>query len=477
MPDDQLAFATATEQLRMLDRREVSASELLELYLDRIERLDGNYNLVVAFDRERARATAADIDLRRERGDALGPLAGLPITVKDSFEVVGMPATCGLEHLRDHRPDQDADAVARLRGAGVNVFGKTNLPAGASDWQSFNPIYGISRNPWNPDRTVGGSSGGAAGAVAAGFTSFELGSDIGGSIRIPSHFCGVFGHKPTYGLVSTRGQIPPPPGALSQPELGVAGPIARSADDLALVLSVLAGKTLAPARHEQLGDFRVGVWMGDGAYRVDGAYRGALEAYIADLRRAGASIEEVGLPVDPQESYETYLQVLFALVGAPAPQEADAFERLADQDETGMAAKLARYMRTSLGEWFELAEKREHLFRAWARFFGQYDLLVCPAVPVVAFPHMAEGSGVHSDQLFRRVTIDGEPAPYLDFTWQGLALVANLPATVMPTGHLVDGLPTGLQIIGPHSEDLTAIRFAALAAQAAGAYLPPPALS
>jgi amidase len=133
-------------------------------------------------------------------------------------------------------------------------------------------------------------------------------------------------------------------------------------------------------------------------------------------------------------------------------------------------------MRTSLGEWFELAEKREHLFRAWARFFGEYDLLLCPAVPVVAFEHMAEGSGVHSDQLFRRITIDGEPAPYLDFTWQGLALVANLPATVMPTGKFWQGLPCGLQLIGPHREDRTNIRFAHLAEQAAGAYLVPPAV-
>src|SRR5690606_1272112 len=139
--------------------------------------------------------------------------------------------------------------------------------------------------------------------------------------------------------------------------------------------------------------------------------------------------------------------------------------------ETAIAAKLDRYMRTSLGEWFQLAAKREHLFRAWSSFFRDYDVLVCPAVPVVAFPHMAEGSGVHSDQLFRRVTIDGEPAPYLDFTWQGLALVANLPATVMPTGKRVDGLPAGLQIIGPHREDRTNIRFAELAAQAAGAFL------
>jgi amidase len=476
MSDVDIAFASAVEQVGLLNSGQLRATELLQLYLDRVDRLNPAYNLVVAFDRERAVEVAAEIDRHRAAGQPVGPVAGLPITIKDSFEVIGMPTTCGFERLRDHRPTQDADAVARLRQAGANIFGKTNLPAGASDWQSFNPVYGMSRNPWNPDRTVGGSSGGAAGAVAAGFTSFELGSDIGGSIRIPSHFCGVFGHKPTYGLVPVRGQIPPPPGMLSQPELGVAGPIARSAEDLAFLLPILAGRDLAPPRHDRLADFRVGVWMGAQAYRVDSAYRDALEAYIGKLRKAGASIQEVSLPVDPLDSYETYLQVLFAIVGAPAPQEADAFERLAVQDDTGMAAKLARYMRTSLGEWFALAEKREHLFRAWADFFTGYDLLLCPAVPVVAFEHMAEGSGVHSDQLFRRVTIDGQPAQYLDFTWQGLALVANLPATVMPTGNLVDGLPAGLQIIGPHSEDLTPIRFAQLAAEAAGAFRPPPEL-
>jgi amidase len=475
MRDRKLAFAPASEQIRLLQSREIGAGELLDLYLDRIDRLNAEYNLVVAFDRDRARAAASEIDRRRREGETLGPLAGLPITIKDSYEVTGMPATCGLVPLRHHMPEQDADAVALLRKAGANIFGKTNLPAGASDWQSFNPIYGISRNPWNPERTVGGSSGGAAAAVAAGLTSFELGSDIGGSIRIPSHFCGVFGHKPTYGLVSVRGHIPPPPGTLHQPELGVAGPIARSAADIDLLMSVLAPPLPAP-RHDRLADFRVGVWWGGDAYRVDSGYRQALEAYVADLRAAGARIEEVELPVEPRESYEVYLQVLFAIVGAPALQEADAFERLAGQDETGIAAKLARYMRTSLGEWFELAEKREHLFRAWARFFGEYDLLLCPAVPVVAFEHMAEGSGVHSDQLFRRITIDGEPAPYLDFTWQGLALVANLPATVMPTGKFSQGLPCGLQLIGPHREDRTNIRFAQLAEQAAGAYLVPPAM-
>jgi len=476
MTDQQLAFASATEQARLLETGKIGAAELLELYLERVDRFNPTYNLVVAQDRDRARATARDIDRARASGEPLGPLAGLPITIKDSFEVIGMPTTCGLEDLRDHMPEDDADAVTLLREAGANIFGKTNLPAGASDWQSFNPIYGLSRNPWNPDRTVGGSSGGAAAAVAAGFTAFELGSDIGGSIRIPAHFNGVFGHKPTYGLVSVRGHIPPSPGMLTRPELGVAGPIARHASDLALLMGVLADPLPAP-RHERLQDFRVGVWMGDGAYRLDSGYRAALEAYLADLRAAGARIEEVALPVDPHASYETYLQVLFAIVGGPSLHLADAFEALIDQDETGIAEKFVRYMRTTLGEWFGLAEQRAHLMRAWAGFFRDYDLLVCPAVPVVAFPHMAEGSGVHSDQLFRRIVIDGQPAPYLDFTWQGLALIANLPATVMPTGKFADGLPTGLQIIGAHREDRSVIRFAELAEQAAGAFVVPPALA
>jgi amidase len=227
MTDQQLAFAPATEQLRLLEGGKIAAAELLELYLERIDRLNPTYNLVVAFDRDRARATAREIDRARAGGEPLGPLAGLPITIKDSFEVTGMPTTCGLEALRDHRPAEDADAVAQLREAGANIFGKTNLPAGASDWQSFNPVYGISRNPWNPDRTVGGSSGGAAGAVAAGFTSFELGSDIGGSIRIPAHFCGVFGHKPTYGLIPTRGHTLGD--VLTPLDISVVGPLARSA--------------------------------------------------------------------------------------------------------------------------------------------------------------------------------------------------------------------------------------------------------
>ena len=480
MNEPDFAFASASALLDLLGKGKVSSTELLDLYISRIERYNPTYNFAVAFDLERARREAADADRCRSRGEDIGPLGGLPITIKESFEAVGMPASCGFPALRDHYPQKDADAVARLRAAGAVIFGKTNLPQGASDWQSFNPNYGQSRNPWDKGRSPGGSSGGSAGSVASGFTAFELGSDIGGSIRIPAHFCGVFGHKPSYGTISTRGHIPPLPGVLYEGELGVAGPLARSAGDLALLLPLLArpgrAEALKPARHDRLEDFRVGIWMGDGSYLLDDAYRAVLEDYVSELERAGARVERVDLPVDPAESYEAYMHALFAIVGAGAPGEADKFAEFVADDPTGIAEKMVRYMRTTLPEWFGVQDRREHLFRRWARYFEDYDALLCPAVPIVAFPHMVEGDGVHSDQLNRRIFVNGKEEPYLDFTWQGMATVANLPATILPTGRLVDGLPAGLQIIGPHMEDLTAIRFAELAEQALGGFVPPPAL-
>lgn len=480
MNQPDLAIASAAELLDLLGKGEVSSTELLELYVARIEQFNPTYNFVVAFDLERARKEAAEADRRRSHGEDIGTLGGLPITIKESFEAVGMPASCGIPALRDHFPEEDADAVARLRAAGAIIFGKTNLPQGASDWQSFNPNYGQSLNPWDQERSPGGSSGGSAGSVASGFTAFELGSDIGGSIRIPAHFCGVFGHKPTYGTISTRGHIPPPPGVLYEGELGVAGPLARSAADLALLLPLLArpgrAEALKPARQDRLEDFRVGMWLGDGAYLLDDGYRAALENYVTDLEQAGARIERVELPVDPADSYETYMHALFAIVGAGAPDEADNFAAFVADDPTGIAEKMVHYMRTTLPEWFAVQDRREHLFRGWARYFQDYDVLLCPAVPIVAFPHMVEGEGVHSDQLNRRIIVNGKEEPYLDFTWQGMATVANLPATVMPTGRLVDGLPAGLQIIGPLMEDLTAIRFAELVEQALGGFAPPPLL-
>lgn len=465
----------------MLAKGEIGSVELLDLFCARIDKYNPEYNLVVSFDLERARKEAAEADRKRSAGEEEGPLAGLPMTIKECYESEGLVASCGFEFLRDHRPARDADAVAKLRQAGAIIFGKTNLPQGASDWQSFNPIYGLSRNPWDPTRSVGGSSGGSAGAIACGFSAVELGSDIGGSIRIPAHFCGVFGHKPSYSVVPMRGHIPPMPGALYEVELGVGGPLARSASDLGLMLPILARDEkrdlLKPPRQNRLRDFRVGVWMGEGSgYLLDDAYRAMLEGYIADLEKAGSQTQRVSLPVDPQDSNETYLQTLFSIVGASAPGESEIFASFADGDETGMAEKLSRYMASSLPQWFEMCEKRAAIIAAWARFFEDFDVLLTPQVPILAFPHMAEGSGVHSEQLSRRIIVNGREEPYLDFTWQGIATVANLPATCMPTGRQVNGLPGGLQIIGPFMEDATVIRFAELAEQQVGGFVPPPAL-
>jgi amidase len=482
------AFLTATEQLDALRRKEIGARELLDVQLAHVEAHNPTYNAVVVLDEDGARATAGAIDDARARGEMLGPLAGLPMTIKDAFEVVGMTATCGMPELRGHRPERDADAVQRLRDAGAVLFGKTNLPAGAADWQSCNALYGLTRNPWNPERTVGGSSGGSAASVAAGFAALELGSDIAGSIRVPSHFCGVFGHKPSYGLVPVRGHIPPPPGGLLAVPLGIAGPIARSAADLELALDVLAGPNevdgagwrldLRPPRHERLADFRVGVWLGGGDYRLDGAYRQALEGFVSDAAAAGAQLSEATLPFAPAEGYDLFLRTLFAIVGAPAPEEADALLALAPGDDTGYAERLGRAMKTTLGEWFGLLDRREQLSRAFRSFFTEYDVLLCPAAAIVAFPHdIDEADGPHSTQLARRLTVDGEQVPYFDnFMWPSIATCSNLPATVMPTGRFVDGLPAGVQIIGPFLEDRTTLAFARLAEAELGGFVPPPAL-
>ena len=482
------AFSSAVDLLDRLARRELSARELLDLHLARIETFNPTYNIVVETAVDKARAAAAAIDDARARGDELGPLAGLPMTIKDAFEVVGMKATCGMPSLADHVPLRDADAVERLRAAGVVILGKTNVPAGAADWQTCNAVYGLTRNPWDPERTVGGSSGGSAASVAAGFAALELGSDIAGSIRVPSHFCGVSGHRPSYGIVSVRGHIPPPPGELYTVPLGVAGPIGRSAADLELALDVIAGPNeldragwrleLAPSRHDRLSPFRVGIWLGGDSYRLDDRYRQALEAFAGDLSAVGVSIAEADLPFDPAESYDVFLRTLFGIVGAPAPAEGTALRALAANDETGYAARLGEAMTPSLGEWFGLLERREHLFRAFRDFFTEIDVLLCPAAMVVAFPHdIDEGDGPHSTQLARRLTVSGERVPYFDnFMWPSVAGCSNLPATVMPTGRFVDGMPAGVQIIGPHLEDRTTLAFARLVEAELGGFTRPPAL-
>ena len=291
---DELSHRSASECLAALRTREVSSLELVDACIARIEALNPELNAVVATDYDRARETARVADAARANGNTLGLLHGLPMTIKDSLETAGLVTTSGAPELRDYVPQEDAVAVHRAIEAGAIILGKTNLPIYAGDWQTYNTVYGRTNNPWNLARTVGGSSGGAAAAIAAGFVPLEIGSDIGGSIRTPAHYCGVYGHKPSYGIVPGRGHIPGPPGTKSEADLAVVGPLARTAGDLQLALDVIAGPdtlmrdgwslNLPASRADRLSEFRVGYWLDDPLCPIDATVRDELEATIEALR-------------------------------------------------------------------------------------------------------------------------------------------------------------------------------------------------
>lgn len=486
---EDLAFRSATELLGLLRTRKIGAVELLKLHLERVEKHNPALNVVVALDREGA-LEAARIADNLPRSD-LPPLHGLPMTIKDTYEVAGMSATCGLPLLADHRPQRDAEAVARLKGAGAVVFGKTNVPPGAFDWQSYNPIYGTSNNPWDASRTPGGSSGGAAGALAAGLTALELGSDIGGSIRCPAHFCGVFGHKPSHGVVPMRGHIPPLPGNFMRYELGVCGPMARSAADLELAMDVLVAPSelqlpawsisIPPSRHERLQDFRVALWADDSTYAVDSQYQAAIEAFAQDLRQLGVKVDLHARPeLDPQVSYETYLMTLLPYAGDLPPHVLqEVFDAAASLSPGSVSytARAARAWSMRHCEFFAVIEQRERLYRSWRNFFTNYDLVICPVMPTVAFPHDHVGSDSANPIAIgdlRSMMVNGHPLPYFDgLQWSSLATVADLPATSLPIGRFIDELPMGVQLIGPHLEDRTPLRFAQLVEQVLGGFKAP----
>ncbi len=472
--NDALLSGSAHAMLEALEQRRISAEELLQSHWARTDRLNPQLNIVVDQNRDEALATARRIDRARAGGARLGALAGLPMTIKDSFEVVGMGATCGLPNLAGHRPASDALTVGRLRRAGAVIYGKTNVPQACGDHQSYNDLYGTTRNPWNLARTPGGSSGGSAAALAAGLTPLELGSDIGGSIRCPAHFCGVYGHKTTHGLLPAAGHIPPSPHGTRGSELSVIGPLARDPADLSLALDVLLGlhdqggvDPLPPARHDRLEDFRVALWLD--AYPLDDHYRGAILDYVDDLRRVGVQVDATARPViDPVGSHDTYLETLFGVIGSRMTAEALAsFERqVRAAGPVPYADELSRYVRGNGHLSPTVQAARAQLGQAWRAFFRDFDVLICPVTPTVAFSHDHLGGHGPAAQLQRRIDVSGAPHPYLEnLSWPGLVTVANLPATAMPTGHLVQGLPAGVQVVGPLAEDRTPLRFATLAAQ------------
>jgi amidase len=475
-------FASAAQMLASLARREISASELLEFHLRRIERHNPRLNAVVTLDVDRAREAAAAADAARQAPGEERRLLGLPLTVKECLYVAGLPTTGGLPERAETIAEADAAVAVRLHAAGAVIMGKTNVPPNAADWQSSNPLFGRTNNPWDLGRTPGGSSGGSAAAVAAGLSPLEFGGDLGGSIRIPAAFCGVYGHKASETALPRSGHYPGL--LLPNPVLTMSsqGPLARTAEDLELALGVISGPEageevawrleLPPPRAEKLLELRVAILPQQPWLPLDDEIGAALEEVAGVLRRAGARVGEaypegVG---SLRAFYQLYLSLIAARSNVLRTEEERQAEiaayrargdALADTWMRGLEAGVADYIR-----WHGRREQHRATFRA---FFRDWDLLLAPADLVTAFPH------TDLPMRERTVTVNGQSVDYqLQLFYPGLANLTGLPATAFPAGLTRAGLPIGLQAIGPDLEDRTPIRFAALLASEWRAFQPPP---
>lgn len=485
----ELSTATTVGVLQAIEAGEVSSAEVLEGQIANYERLNPLVNAVVAHNLEQARAEAAAADDLFASGDERGPLHGLPMTIKDCYETIGITTAAGAPEYAAHMPDRDADIVRLLRRAGAIIWGKTNVPYLAGDHQTFNRVYGLTRNPWDLERTAGGSSGGAAVALATGMTTAEVGSDIGGSIRQPCSYNGVFGLKTTFGLVSGRGHIPGVPGTVGTTDLTVFGPMGRSVGDLRLLLEILTeapslgaragrarglGDTEAPV---DVADLRIGIWDDESLAPVASGIRELIGGACAQLESAGAVLDpDVRPPFVVEQLWDTYLDLLSAALGAglPAKVYASLVERAnGDHDPSDPAYQVARRFTMSHRDWMEANEFRVQAEVAWAEMFEHHvDVLIAPVSPVVAFPHDTE-----RPYDARRLMVDGAEVPYRNqLFWAGLATLPGLPAVTIPIG-LVDGLPVGVQIIGPQWSDHHLLAIGEEVASVLGVQFCPPPLA
>jgi len=473
-----LDYATVDQLLGAMQERSLSSRELLEHLLARIDRINPALNAVVALDADRARQAADRADAARSSGDSLGSLHGLPMTVKDVWETEGLVTTAGAPELRDYVPSADALTVARLKAAGAIVFGKTNVPLYAGDFQTYNEVYGVSNNPWDTTRTTGGSSGGAAAALAAGLTPLELGSDIGGSIRSPAHFNGVYGLKPSWGLVPSRGHIPGPPGTLIETDVNSGGPLARSLADLRRAFSVIAGPVPEEARAWRLeldpgppiadvSKLRIATVFSEGADLLPVAKEvsDSLSGLAARLAGAGAAVEPVKLPVPLADGLRSWQDLVLPIIGITLPDDVFAsFTELdgapGDDPMTNSARALVSRYRT----WALASDRRLRERAAWDEFFADWDAVLAPVMPTAAFPHDTERSLAE-----RSLDVDGTAVSHLVvLAWCGAIGSALLPVVTLPAGPTPDGLPVGVQVVGPYLGDLRLLRVAELVDEAAG---------
>jgi amidase len=478
-----LMFASALDAARAIRRKQVSSAELTRHILVRIEKHNPKINAIVTLRADEALERAKAADEALARGEWWGPFHGVPCTVKDTFEMAGVRTTAGAPFLSQHVPKRDAAVVERLKAAGAVILGKTNTPFMAGDYQTFNDLFGTTNNPWDTARTPGGSSGGSAAAVAAGLSYLDIGSDLAGSIRVPTHYCGVYGHKPSLGVVPLRGHVPPPPGIPSDspPDLPVAGPLARSPADLKAALVVLGGPdrdeaiayrwSLPPARGARPADYRIGYVLDDRLCPVLPEVKEALSGAVEALRRAGARLDE-GWPTGlaPADQYESYLHLFFALSYAPQMREEQLEEmrRRAARQDGSMEARIAKAAVAPHKAFMAANGARMGARATWREYFRTHDAFLIPAGFTAAPPHD------HAPALSRMIKTPTGERPQNDlFFWISFATLAGLPATIAPSGRTPAGLPVGIQIVGPYLEDATPIAVAGHLADAIGGFRPP----
>ena len=474
-------FSSATSSARDIASGRVTARELTEFYIERIEQLDTAINAVVVRDFDGARAAADAADAALKAGQVVGPLHGVPMTIKESYDIAGLPTTFGIPAQRDNIATADAAVVRRFKAAGAHFLGKTNVPINLADLQSYNDIYGTTSNPWDLGRTPGGSSGGSAAALAAGMTGLDSGSDIGGSIRNPAHYCGVYGHKPTWNVISPEGHALP--GNYAVGDLSVVGPMARSSEDLAVAMDVCAGPgrldapgwtlTLPRPRKASLADYRVVVWADDERAPIDSEITDRIAEVVEALARAGATVSDSARPdIDFDAATLTYKYLLHGAMSRRTPPEARAkFVKVAADfadDDTSDRMVTARGQTQPHSTWLGHHHERTRLRQKWNAFFNEWDILICPQTTTTAFAHDQGPPGR------RTVTVNGGAQPYFQqLFWAGLITAPYLPSTVFPTGPGSSGLPIGLQAVGAEYNDYVAIDFTRLLAREIGGFVAP----
>ncbi len=479
----ELHFLPALKLAGLLKRKKISSRELLDECLARYARHNGKVNAVIVTDIDRAKKSAAAADRRFAKGKLLSPFDGVPMTAKESFDWTGTPSTWGDPKLANNIAKRDAVAVSRMTDAGAVMYGKTNVPYLLADWQSFNKVYGTTGNPWDLSRTPGGSSGGAAAALATGMSALEIGSDIGASIRNPAHYCGVYGHKPTFGVVPEHGQTLP--GRVSFSDIAVTGPLARSAKDLTTMMKLLAGPAgiearglasqLPSSKLKSFKDFRVAIKLNSKVSDVDQPVQDLIIACGNFLKKR---VKKLSFEAHPdftdEEVYENYITLLRATATEFITDEEFAAavaksKTFAMNDKTYLALTNRAYA-MSHRDWLLANERRHQMRYIWEAYFEDWDVLLMPTAASAAWPHNHEG-----ERHERMITVNGKKVSGIDQRfWAGYSCNFFLPSTAVPLGLTPQSLPSGMQIVTREYGDYTALRFAELLEQDFYSFTPPP---